>query len=56
MKGIPICGKTGTAENFIRKEGKVIQLQELIKTNSHGQSIIFVERVYTAAVLCQIFY
>ena len=28
MKGIPICGKTGTAENFIRKEGKVIQLQD----------------------------
>jgi len=28
VKGIPICGKTGTAENFIRKEGKVIQLQD----------------------------
>lgn len=28
VKGIPICGKTGTAENFIRVDGKKFQLDD----------------------------
>ncbi|NVJ89509.1 MAG: penicillin-binding protein 2, partial [Flavobacteriaceae bacterium] len=28
VKGIPICGKTGTAENFVRVNGKKIQLED----------------------------
>jgi superfamily II DNA/RNA helicase len=33
---------------------KVLRLEEYIKPNNHGQCIIFVERVYTAAFLCQV--
>jgi len=33
---------------------KVIQLKKYIEQNKDGQSIVFVERVYTAAFLCQV--
>jgi len=33
---------------------KVIKVKEYIEKNTDGQSIIFVERVYTAAFLCQV--
>ncbi|CAF4697295.1 unnamed protein product [Rotaria sp. Silwood1] len=33
---------------------KVIKLEERIKQNHRGQCIVFVERVYTAAFLCQV--
>lgn len=33
---------------------KVIKLEKYIKNNTNGQCIVFVERVYTAAFLCQV--
>jgi ERCC4-related helicase len=33
---------------------KVLRLKEYIEKNQRGQSIVFVERVYTAAFLCQV--
>ena len=33
---------------------KVRQVEEYIKENSKGKTIVFVERIYTAALLCQV--
>lgn len=41
-------------DNRIRFSDKVKKLDKLIKENKHGQCIIFVERVYTAAILYQV--
>ncbi|CAF1193375.1 unnamed protein product, partial [Adineta steineri] len=43
-----------TEENKKLCSAKVIQLEELIKNNTDGQCIVFVDRVYTAAFLCQV--
>lgn len=38
----------------IRFSGKVLKLEKLIRENQSGQTIVFVERVYTAEFLCQV--
>jgi hypothetical protein len=38
----------------IRFSDKVLKVEEYIKQNSHGQTIVFVERIFTAAFLCKI--
>jgi superfamily II DNA/RNA helicase len=43
-----------TEDRKILFSEKVHRLEEYIKQNNDGQCIIFVERVYTAAFLCQV--
>jgi hypothetical protein len=38
----------------IRFSDKVLKVEEYIKQNSHGQTIVFVERIFTAAFLCNV--
>jgi hypothetical protein len=43
-----------TEDRQILFSKKVIEVENYIKENQHGQTIVFVERVYTAALLCQV--
>lgn len=46
--------KNLTDDRKILFSTKVMQLEEYIKSNTNGQCIVFVERVHTAAFLCQV--
>jgi hypothetical protein len=41
-------------DDRIRFSDKVLKVEEYIKKNSNGQTIIFVERIFTAAFLCKV--
>ena len=41
-------------DRWIRYSDKVLKLNRFVKENNHGQTIVFVERVHTAAFLSQV--